>query len=124
MAKFTTAEWQKIRARLNADPRRYGLPERVYGSVVLASANIRKLGAIDRRDADTWAFFADVFRHFDLLRILFILGMHLLAHDEHHHDDSSDKNSSVHSIPPRWWLGRARYSSSSSTRRYTMRLVR
>lgn len=69
MAKFTAGEWKKIRARLNADPKRYGLPERIYGSVVLASANVRKLGRADRRDADTWQFFADVFRHFDLLAI-------------------------------------------------------
>ncbi len=69
MAKFTPTEWQKIRATLNADPRRYGLPTRVYGSVVLASANVRKLGAVAKRDADTWQFFADVFRHFDLLAV-------------------------------------------------------
>lgn len=73
MAKFTAAEWKKIRAKLNADPQRYGLPARVYGSIVLASANIRKLGAIDKRDADTWHFFADVFRHFDLLAVQEVL---------------------------------------------------
>lgn len=73
MAKFTAAEWNKIRAKLNADPVRYGLPERVYGSVVLASANVRKLGGADKRDADTWQFFADVFRHFDLLAVQEVL---------------------------------------------------
>ena len=51
MAKFKAAEWQKIRDRLNADPQRYGLPARVYGSAVIASANIRKLSAsIDSRN--------------------------------------------------------------------------
>lgn len=73
MAKFTAAEWQKIRDRLNADPRRYGLPARVYGSAVLASANIRKLGAKSKRDTHTWQFFADVFRHFDLLAVQEVL---------------------------------------------------
>ena len=69
MAKFTAAEWRTIRDRLNADPGRYGLPARVYGSAVLASANIRKLGARSKRDDDTWQFLADVFRHFDLLAV-------------------------------------------------------
>ena len=73
MAKFTAAEWKKIREKLNANPERYGLPARVYGSVVLASANIRKLGAVDKRDPDTWHFFADVFRHFDLLAVQEVL---------------------------------------------------
>lgn len=73
MAKFSAAEWKKIRAKLNADPGRYGLPTRTYGSVVLASANVRKLGAVAKRDADTWQFFADVFRHFDLLAVQEVL---------------------------------------------------
>lgn len=73
MAKFTKGEWKKIRAKLNANPQRYGLPARTYGSVVMASANVRKLGAVDRRDADTWQFFADVFRHFDLLAVQEVL---------------------------------------------------
>ena len=73
MASFTAAEWQKIRDTLNADPQRYGLPRRVYGSVVLASANIRKLGAKSRRDAHTWRFLADVFSHFDLLAVQEVL---------------------------------------------------
>ncbi|MCH7903478.1 MAG: endonuclease/exonuclease/phosphatase [Armatimonadetes bacterium] len=73
MAKFTATEWQKIRVRLNADPQRYGIPARVYGSAVVASANIRKLGAKSKRDAHTWQFFADVFRHFDLLAVQEVL---------------------------------------------------
>ncbi|MGF1641533.1 MAG: hypothetical protein ACFCUO_11350 [Rhodospirillales bacterium] len=73
MSRFTAAEWQRIRDRLNAEPGRYGLPARVYGSAVLASANVRKLGARSRRDAHTWQFFADVFRHFDLLAVQEVL---------------------------------------------------
>ena len=71
--RFTASEWGKIRATLNADPQRYGLPLRVYGSAVLASANVRKLGKISKRDRHTWQFFADVFRHFDLLAVQEVL---------------------------------------------------
>ncbi len=73
MAKFKASEWQMIRETLNADPVRYGLPARVYGSVVAASANVRKLGAKAKRDRHTWQFFADVFRHFDLLAVQEVL---------------------------------------------------
>ena len=73
MAGFTADEWQKIRDTLNTDPQRYGLPRRVYGSVVLASANIRKLGAKSKRDGHTWQFLADVYSHFDLLAVQEVL---------------------------------------------------
>lgn len=66
---FTHGEWKKIRERLEADPGRYGLPERVYGSVLLASFNIRKLGSATSRNKDTWEFLADVCRRFDLLAV-------------------------------------------------------
>jgi endonuclease/exonuclease/phosphatase family metal-dependent hydrolase len=66
---FSRSDWEKIRKTLDADPNRFGLPERVYGSVVLASFNIRKLGSPARRDANTWRFLADVCRHFDLLAV-------------------------------------------------------
>ncbi|WP_417387435.1 endonuclease/exonuclease/phosphatase [Gimesia sp.] len=73
MAKFNKDEWKLIRDKLNSNPQRYGLPARVYGSAVVGSANIRKLGAKDKRDPDTWQFFADVFRHFDLLAVQEVL---------------------------------------------------
>ena len=73
MAEFTTQEWQKIRDRLNADPERYGIPSRIYGSTIVGSFNIRKLGDVDARDDDTWQFLADLCRHFDLLGIQEIL---------------------------------------------------
>lgn len=70
MAKqFTKEEWVKIRAELAKDPACYGLPERVYGSAVLGCFNIRKLGKISGRNAETWQFLADVCRHFDLLAV-------------------------------------------------------
>lgn len=69
MSEFTRSEWQKIRDRLNAHPERYGIPTRIYGSAVVGSFNIRKLGRVESRDDDTWQFLADLCRHFDLLGI-------------------------------------------------------
>ena len=70
MAKpFTPAEWNLITARLEADPDRYGLPQREYGSVLLGSFNIRKLGSSRSRNSDTWQFLAHVCRSFDLLAV-------------------------------------------------------
>lgn len=66
---FTTDEWAQIRATLHAAPARYGLPARVYGSAVAGTFNIRKLGAVEARDEDTWRFLSDICRHFDLLAI-------------------------------------------------------
>lgn len=66
---FTPAEWKKIMDTLHQDPARYGLPARVYGSVVLASFNIRKLGQVDKRSDETWRFLAYVCSHFDLLAV-------------------------------------------------------
>ncbi len=76
---FTKAEWGKIRKELRGNPQRYGLPKRVYGSVVIGSFNIRKLGKIQSaksktgRDAQTMNFLADVCRHFDLVAIQEVL---------------------------------------------------
>lgn len=47
---FTAAEWQQINTHLDAGPAGYGFPERRAGSVVIASWNIRKFGALS--DAD------------------------------------------------------------------------
>ncbi len=66
---FTRDEWQKIRETLAAGPVQFGLPERLYGSAVLGSFNIRKLGAAGKRNADTWRFLADACRRFDLLSV-------------------------------------------------------
>lgn len=70
MAKpFTPAEWKRITEKLEASPDRYGLPQREYGSVLLGSFNIRKLGSSRSRNSDTWQFLADVCRSFDLLAV-------------------------------------------------------
>ena len=72
--QFTSADWKLIRARLDEDPQRYGLPQREYGSVLLGSFNIRKLGSSRSRSPDTWKFLADVCRSFDLLAVQEIIG--------------------------------------------------
>ena len=67
--QFTSAEWRRIREKLEAAPERYGLPQREYGSVLIGSFNIRKLGSARSRNSDTWEFLADVCRSFDLLAV-------------------------------------------------------
>lgn len=69
MAEFTPAEWDKINALLKANPQEYGLPKREYGSVVLASFNIRKLGRKRQRNEATWQFLANTLGYFDLISI-------------------------------------------------------
>ncbi len=68
---FSDAEWGKIRNELKRDPLKYGLPERHYGSVLIASFNIRKLGksSASGRDEATLQFLADVCRRFDLVAV-------------------------------------------------------
>ena len=68
-AQFTSAEWKTIRETLEAEGGKYGLPERQYGSVLLGSFNIRKLGSSRSRNANTWEFLAEVCRSFDLLAV-------------------------------------------------------
>ncbi|MCP3976270.1 MAG: endonuclease/exonuclease/phosphatase [bacterium] len=75
-AEFTASEWSKIRKTLDKDPIGFGLPERVYGSLVVASFNIRKLGKLqtgssgsDGRDDRTMRFLADVCQHFDVIAV-------------------------------------------------------
>ncbi len=71
---FSASEWRKIRKTLDKDPTGFGLPSRVYGSIVAASFNIRKLGSLqsqgsDGRDERTMRFLADVCRHFDVIAV-------------------------------------------------------
>ncbi len=71
MTTFSASEWARIREELAKDPSIYGLPERKYGSVLIASFNIRKLGKINSssRDNATMQFLADVCRRFDLVAV-------------------------------------------------------
>jgi endonuclease/exonuclease/phosphatase family metal-dependent hydrolase len=66
---FTAIEWQKINQTLAANPDKYGFPKRVYGSAILASFNIRKLGKQSNRSTNTWNFLANICKQFDLLAI-------------------------------------------------------
>ncbi len=70
---FTSEEWRKINDQLDENEVRYGLPSRVYGSVVLGSFNIRKLGAANKRTPETWQFFGRMCRRFDLLAVQEVL---------------------------------------------------
>lgn len=68
-SEFTAAEWDRINAVFAADPAKYGFPKRIYGSALLASFNIRKLGKRSKRSANTWKFLATLCRQFDLLAV-------------------------------------------------------
>jgi hypothetical protein len=46
MAEFTASEWRRIHSRLDRSPDDYGLPRRRRNSIVMASWNIRKFGAL------------------------------------------------------------------------------
>jgi len=67
--QFTKAEWKTINEELTDNGENYGLPNRVYGSVLMASFNIRKLGGVSKRNKDTWEFLARVCSRFDLLAV-------------------------------------------------------
>ena len=66
---FTSTEWQNIFNILDSDPEEYGFPERRFGSVLIGSFNIRKLGSTTRGRPETWDFLARICRQFDLLAI-------------------------------------------------------
>ena len=44
--QFTSAEWRRIREKLEAAPEWYGLPQREYGSVLIGSFNQQFDGSI------------------------------------------------------------------------------
>jgi len=67
--QFTSVEWRKIRATLAKNPNKYGLPERIYGSAVIGSFNIRKLGNARARSPETWEFLAHICKQYDLLAV-------------------------------------------------------
>jgi len=66
---FSEEEWKKINHELLENPQKYGFPKRVYGSVVIGSFNIRKLGGVAKRNKETWDFIAKVCAQFDLLAV-------------------------------------------------------
>ncbi len=66
---FKKEEWEKINALLDSEPNKFGLPERKYGTIVLGSFNIRKLGSSRNRSKETWEFLSRICRQFDLIAI-------------------------------------------------------
>ena len=81
--QFDAAQWAKINETLTESPEAFGFPQRHYGSALIGSFNIRKLGDVENRSDDTWAFLARICRQFDLLAIQEVMddlsGMHHLA---------------------------------------------
>ncbi|MBL4658163.1 MAG: hypothetical protein JKX73_09200, partial [Flavobacteriales bacterium] len=67
--QFTSEEWKKINKALDNDPKKYGIPERVHGSAVIGSFNIRKLGNARSRSPETWAFLAHIIKQYDLIAL-------------------------------------------------------
>ena len=73
MGEFTAEEWTRINAALDADPARYGFPERRDDSVILSSFNIRKLGKVGSKSAGAFRMLARYVRATDLLAVQEIL---------------------------------------------------
>ena len=67
--QLSTTEWGRIMSQLEQSPALYGFPKRVYGSVLVGSFNIRKLGSYSGRNEKTWQFLARICRQYDLLAI-------------------------------------------------------
>lgn len=70
---FTEQEWRAIGQRLDAEPARYGLPERRAGSVVLSSFNIRKLGDPETKSDGAFDLLARFVARCDLIAVQEIL---------------------------------------------------
>jgi endonuclease/exonuclease/phosphatase family metal-dependent hydrolase len=83
--EFTDDEWEAIFEELKANPNVYGLPQRVPGSALLGSFNIRKLGKVENRSANTWKFLGIVCKSFDLIAIQEVMddmdGIHRLMEE-------------------------------------------
>ena len=71
--KFTAAEWATIGAALDADPARYGWPERRDGSLILSSFNIRKLGDVAKKTDGSFALIARYIAQCDLVAVQEVL---------------------------------------------------
>jgi hypothetical protein len=66
---FTKTEWQTINSVLDNDPEKFNFPRRIYGTVLIGSFNIRKLGSSRNRNMETWQFLARVCGQFDLIAV-------------------------------------------------------
>ncbi len=68
-ANFSDLQWQKINHYFDSFSLEYDLPERSSESVLLATFNIRKLGKIDNRTEQSWAFLKKILLSFDLIAV-------------------------------------------------------
>lgn len=66
---FTAAQWRKIHGLVESDGEAFGLPARHGKSVVIGSFNIRKLGKVSSKSANSWKLLLDVAERFDLLAV-------------------------------------------------------
>jgi len=81
--EFSVSEWDAINTELSRaitataatttdicnNKNYYGFPKRVYGSALLGSFNIRKMGKVRNRSAETWKFLGRICQQFDLLAV-------------------------------------------------------
>lgn len=68
-AHFSDSEWNKINKLFQQSAQDYNLPGKRTDSVVIGSFNIRKLGKIDNRTAQSWDFLAATLSQFDLIAV-------------------------------------------------------
>lgn len=66
---FSSGEWQKIHALFDQSAETFHLPERRADSVIIGSFNIRKLGAVGKRTAESWDFLRKTLARFDLIAV-------------------------------------------------------
>ena len=66
---YTKDEWKTINAVLDNNPDKYRFPKRIYGTALMGSFNIRKLGSSRNRSVETWQFLARICKQFDLIAI-------------------------------------------------------
>ncbi len=66
---FTTAEWSKISSRFQQHAGDFDLPEKLDDTILIASFNIRKLGAVKKRTKQSWTFLKNILSRFDLIAI-------------------------------------------------------
>lgn len=68
-SQFSIQQWNTINKHFNTFSSRYDFPERRDDSVLLATFNIRKLGKIANRTAQSWAFLQKILLQFDLIAV-------------------------------------------------------
>jgi endonuclease/exonuclease/phosphatase family metal-dependent hydrolase len=78
-SQFSPNDWANVRAKLSGHEAAYGMPEQRPGSVILASWNIRKFGALNGSDGKpsnsegAYAFIADFCSRCDIVSVQEVL---------------------------------------------------